>query len=221
MLLKDILKSEREGEAIDIKGVKLRTASVDRQSCIWWWTADNKIRVQLRMTFDLPSAEGKPLYDNLDVPEVSLSTKPKYDPCRKLRKGDIVEPCQVKGRWHSGTWKGRAGIHFTVTEDEDEDGVVSIKDPDCNLPRTAAAVFFNLVIPVEELDPYYVCNTKDFSAYTIFKRNEENPLIHSSYYCTQGVGCNHAIMSVDEAKAAAETKCARLNEEWRKTQSNG
>lgn len=222
MLLKDILKAKKEGESVDIdvKGVDLRMVSVDRQGCIWWST-DDTLRVQLRMTFDIPSAEGKPLCGNLDVPEVSLSTKPKYDPCRKLRKGDIVEPCQVKGRWHSVVWEGRSGIHFTVAEDEDEDGIVSIKDPDCKLPYIAAAVFFNLVIPVEELDPYYVCNCKDFSAYTIFKRNEENPLIHSSYYCAQGVGCNHAIMSVDEAKAAAETKCASLNEEWRKKQNNG
>lgn len=81
---------------------------------------------------------------------------PKYDPNRKFRKGDIVKPCQVKGRWQSITWKGCSGIHFTVTEDEDEDGIVSIKDPDCKLPSITSAVFLELVTPVEELDTYYV-----------------------------------------------------------------
>ena len=44
---------------------------------------------------------------------------PKYDPCRPFREGDIVTPCQVKGRWCSSAWKGRAGMHFIVTKDED------------------------------------------------------------------------------------------------------
>ena len=83
MLLKDILKAKKEGEAVDIdvKGVDLRMVSADRQGFIWR-SVDDKLRVQVRMTFDLPSAEGKSLDGNLDVPEVSLSTKPKYDPCR-------------------------------------------------------------------------------------------------------------------------------------------
>ena len=164
---------------------------------------DKTLRVQLRMVFDIPSAEGKPLYGNLDVPEVSLSTKPKYDPCRKLRKGDIVEPCQVKGRWHSVVWEGRSGIHFTVTEDEDEDGIVSIKDPDCKLPYNAAAVFFNLVTPVEEVEPYTV--VESYGRTDIMK----DDCVITTY-----------TDSHPHAKKSAEDECDRLNAEYRNKQSN-
>lgn len=128
---------------------------------------------------------------------------PKYDPCRKLRKGDIVEPCQVKGRWHSVTWAGRSGIHFTVTEDEDEDGIISIKDPDCKLPFIAAAVFFNLVTPVEELEPYKI--EKNLHGWIVFKDIPSNVVANFN-------------KTHPNAKAAAEAERDRLNDEWRKEQ---
>ena len=37
--------------------------------------------------------------------KVDTETETKYDPCRKFRKGDIVEPCEVKGRWFGAAWK--------------------------------------------------------------------------------------------------------------------
>ena len=134
-----------------------------------------------------------------------LST-PKYDPNRKFRKGDIVKPCQVKGRWQSITWKGRSGIHFTVTEDEDEDGIVSIKDPDCKLPSITSAVFLELVTPVEELEPYIVVD-----AHTHWDVADKNMKTVAMY--SKG---NHP-----HAKEAAEAERDRLNAEYRKEQSNG
>ena len=137
---------------------------------------------------------------------------PKYDPNRKFKKGDIVEPCQVKGRWHSVTWEGRSGIHFTVTEDEDEDGIVSIKDSDCDLPYIAAAVFFNLVTPVEELGPYSVRHNEAHAAWSIygpFGLSAVNYFYGERYPYTQ-----------EQAKAAAEAERDRLNAEYRKEQSN-
>lgn len=130
---------------------------------------------------------------------------PKYDPNRKFRKGDIVKPCQVKGRWQSITWKGRSGIHFTVTEDEDEDGIVSIKDPDCKLPSITSAVFLELVTPVEELEPYIVVD-----AHTHWDVADKNVKTVAMY--SKGLHPN--------AKAAAEAERDRLNDEWRKEQSN-
>ena len=133
-----------------------------------------------------------------------LST-PKYDPNRKFKKGDIVEPCQVKGRWHSVTWEGRSGIHFTVTEDEDEDGIITIKDPDCELPYIAAAVFFNLVSPVEELEPYYI----EESTGEITLLNKHDPLFHKSWrYSAVSAG----IIALNEAERDRD----RLNAEYRK-----
>lgn len=131
-------------------------------------------------------------------------SSPKYDPCRKFRKGDIVEPCQVKGRWMSVTWAERSGIHYTVTEDEDKDGIITIvKDPDCNLPSIASAVFFKLVPPVEELDPYGV--SENIHGWIVFKDTPGN--VVANFNNTH-----------PNAKAAAEAECARLNAEYRKEQ---
>jgi hypothetical protein len=126
---------------------------------------------------------------------------PKYDPNRKFRKGDIVKPCQVKGRWQSITWKGCSGMHFTVTEDEDEDGIVSIKAPDCKLPSITSAVFFELVTPVEELEPYSVVD-----AHTHWDVADKNMKTVATY--SKGHHPN--------AKVAAEAERDRLNAKWRK-----
>lgn len=136
-----------------------------------------------------------------------LST-PKYDPNRKFRKGDIVKPCQVKGRWQSITWKGCSGIHFTVTEDEDEDGIVSIKDPDCKLPSITSAVFLELVTPVEELEPYTISE----GAGIIEVYNEKREAVKAWFYDDVKAGV--------KALAEAEAERDRLSDEWRKEQRN-
>lgn len=150
------------------------------------------------ITFETPTGDHLPFRES-DLECVSPANVTKYDPNRKLKKGDIVEPCQVKGRWHSVTWEGRSGIHFIVTEDEDEDGIISIKDPDCKLPYIAAAVFFNLVTPVEELEPYYV--VKGDVSYKL-KKGER---LLANYWPQH-----------PHAKAAAEAERDRLNAEHRK-----
>ena len=133
-------------------------------------------------------------------------SSPKYAPCRKFRKGDIVEPCQVKGRWMSDTWAERSGIHYTVTEDEDEYGIITIvKDPDCNLPSIASAVFFKLVTPVEELEPYSVGESTDYFSVDAKDGNEISCYWKDSH---------------PNAKAGAEAERDRLNAEYRKEQSH-
>ena len=128
---------------------------------------------------------------------------PKYDPCRKFREGDIVEPCQVKGRWFGTAWKDRSGIRFTVTKDEDEEGVMWVQDPDSLHPKDVEAVFFQLVTPVEELEPYSV--TADVGKHYVC---DKRGMAISLYYNN----------SHPNAKAAAEAECARLNAEYRKEQ---
>lgn len=88
--------------------------------------------------------------------EVDTEHEPKYDPCRKFRKGDIVKPCEVKGRWFGTAWKNLKGIHFTVTSDEDEEGVMWVEDPKSLHPKDVEAVFFQLVTPVEELEQHSI-----------------------------------------------------------------
>lgn len=138
---------------------------------------------------------------------------PKYDPCRKFRKGDIVEPCQVKGRWFGTAWKNRSGIRFTVTKDEDEEGVMWVQDPDSLHPKDGEAVFFQLVTPVEELEPYSVqlrqeITVDDTYPYCAVIDHDGNEA--ARFYSEQ--------YEAGKARAAAEAECAKLNEEYRKEQ---
>lgn len=137
----------------------------------------------------------------------NTETAPKYDPCRKFREGDIVEPCQVKGRWFGTAWKDRRGIRFTVTKDEDEEGVMWVQDPDSLHSKDVEAVFFQLVVPVEELEPYFVAYDDKF--YHVHKKGEAAAL--AVYY-----EAKHP-----HAKEAAEAERDRLNAEHRKERKNG
>ena len=106
--------------------------------------------------------------------KVDTETETKYDPCRKFRKGDIVVPCEVKGRWFGTGWKNRKGIHFTVTSDEDEEGVMWVEDPKSLHPKDVEAVFFQLVTPVEELEQHNIKKavmTRDGLEEVIHKHN--------------------------------------------------
>lgn len=126
-------------------------------------------------------------------------TTPKYDPCRLFRKGDIVEPCQVKGRWFGTAWKNRSGIRFTVTKDEDEEGVMWVDDPDSLHSKDVEAVFFQLVTPVEELEPWTL--------------DEADPI----FWGIARAGGNPVMLPRDYfTKKAAEAECNRLNAEHRK-----
>lgn len=135
--------------------------------------------------------------------------QPKYDPCRKFREGDIVEPCQVKGRWFGTAWKNRSGIRFTVTKDEDEEGVMWVQDPDSLHPKDVEAVFFQLVTPVEELEPYIVY--ENLSVCGVMHRDEKDGKFIAVYFIS------HYGKTI--ARERAEAECARLNEEYRKEQS--
>lgn len=135
-----------------------------------------------------------------DEVALAFTPLPKYDPCRPFREGDIVTPCQVKGRWCSSAWKGRAGMHFIVTKDEDGEATMRVKDPDSVADQLVDVAYFQLVSPIEEQEPYYIVDKGD--AYSICKDN------------MSVVDFN--IARHPNAKAAAEAECARLNEEWRK-----
>lgn len=101
---------------------------------------------------------------------------PKYDPCRKFRKGDIVAPCSVNGRWCSHVWEDKSSIHYEVAKDEDPiTAHMEVKDTDSPHPFLVHAAFFKLVTPVEEIEPYRVgtgidsqllyCNNKLFAKF--------------------------------------------------------
>lgn len=136
-------------------------------------------------------------------PERLHHPEPKYDPCRKFRKGDIVEPCQVNGRWSTCLWQDRAGIRYKVTKDEDPlQSHMEVKDPDSPQSFLVHAAFFKLVTPVEELEPYSV-ETCQYG-YTVNK----GELILATYNDE----------THPHAKEAAEAERDRLNAEYRKEQ---
>lgn len=207
MLLKDLRKAIWEGKLVDITGVKLRS-----------WGTDHQLPAVLHISFDIPSVENKPISDSLDITEVNLSTKPKYDPCRKLRKGDIVEVRIRDERIPWGTLVSGSRIkldenrRYVVLMDENRNDVRI--EPITNLTEiahtniTVDACYLELVTPVEELEPYRV-ETGGYNRWSIKKGD----LLHSQYPFGE-----HCAFNMNEARAAAEAECKRLNEKYRKEQ---
>ena len=201
MLLKDLRKAIREGKLLDITGVKLHS-----------WGTDSQLPAVLHISFDLPSVENKPVCDNLDIAEVSLSTKPKYDPCRRLRKGDIVTVRIRDGRIPWGTLESGSRIHlnsgrrYIVLRDENRNDVCLAPITDiteiAHTNITVNACYLELVTAVEELEPYIVKKYHEF--YAVEKRNnlKDRPATYDRDFHPH-------------AEEAAEAECARLNAEWR------
>ena len=218
MLLKDILKARQEGKAVDIKGVKLGTVSTS-QRCSLWWTDDDKLRMKLQMVFDLSSVGGKSFNDNVDVPEVSLSTKPKYDPCREFVPGDKVRMRERDGR-HPYCMRMRehivpSGTILTVATNLGN-GLVSVRADGNPNEQVVGFYFLELITPVEELEPYsvtYSTDTSDECGRFEVVRGEQCVSIYP-----YGTHETRYYKKAEHAKAAAEAECARLNAEYRKEQ---
>lgn len=130
---------------------------------------------------------------------------PQYDPNRLFRKGDIVEPCTVNGRWLSYTWENRSGIHYEVTEDENPlTAEMFIKDPDCIEPFLSHAAFFKLVTPAETRFSFRVGDFPVDGEWSVWKDSTGKTEIISSY----------KIATHPNAKEAAEAECDRLNAQY-------
>lgn len=150
----------------------------------------------------------------LSTPE----TAPKYDPCRKFRKGDIVRLKAYNGRKPYDFWHKQTIEHFgakldTVLEDELDSGNVDIFQdaPIDELSVRVHASHLELVTPVEELEPYSVVRPENYQCVRIMKEKR----IHSSIpFDEEECVCR----TLEEAKAVAEAECARLNAEYRKEQ---
>jgi hypothetical protein len=128
---------------------------------------------------------------------------PKYDPCRKFRRGDIVRYVPHNGRECPAMpldeyYRVKT---LTVVEDEDANHRVLVETQD-GRNKYIMFCYLELVTPVEELEPFEVYHRP--SEWCVIKT--ANDLIASIY-------------NVDihpNAKAAAEAECARLNAEWGK-----
>ena len=210
MLLKDLRKAIQEGKLVDITGVNLRLDNI--------WRIDNQLPSVLNIRFDMPSVENKPVDDNLDITEVSLSSKPKYDPCRPYCEGDEVKIVMNKGRHFDSDAERMYLCKGIVTSDEVRGDYINVRvtfgnsEEDIEIDQA----YLELVTPVEELEPFYVSTNIDCSTCTIFRRMGAKKLVYSSYYFVHGEGCSNAVLGITEAKAAAEDACASLNAEWKK-----
>lgn len=157
---------------------------------------------KLKIDWVFPDA-GKPFNSNHDFAYIELA--PKYDPCRKLRKGDRVREVLVKGRRFDDDYPEYfMSETSTVVIEEDNLHFVRIKHPNGE-QHSYDAVYLELVTPVEELEPYSVEEYVDF--YAVEKDGAKYSIfLKGSYYSS--------------AKAAAEAERDRLNAEYRKEKNN-
>lgn len=131
--------------------------------------------------------------------------KPKYDPCRLFRKGDIVRLKEWNGRCPAlpEDWKFDNGL-FKVHEDEKFNSSVEITRENSKPVYIAPICFVELVTPVEELEPYELVETTDY--WSVEKENDELCLFWKKHH--------------PHAKETAEAECEKLNAEWKKEQNN-
>lgn len=130
--------------------------------------------------------------------------EPKYDPCRKFRKGDRVKVVKNKGR--RGSHIMDVGTHAIVVMDEEELEDVNIKcEGDSRTNYYIDPAYLELVTPAEEFVPYSVVD-----AHTHWDVADKDMKCVATY--SKGHHPN--------AKAAAEAECKRLNEEYRKERRN-
>lgn len=132
---------------------------------------------------------------------------PKYDPCRRFKKGDKVEYSPRDGRdCLESPWIYDAA---EVIEDEDKNGSVVVRFTfNYGEPAVHKVPWYHLqlVTPVEELEPYFVMELK--GAYCVY----------NTRFQPETEVCHFFADMHPHAKEAAEAECARLNEEHRKDQ---
>ena len=146
-------------------------------------------------------------------PPTLVGTSPKYDPCRRFRKGDKVRVVKCNGRFPYIGWKHILNQCYTVNSDEVEFCKITLDLPEAYCPIDAA--YLELVTPVEEMERYYIEKHGEKSGglcYTVHKRGG---YAEATFY----FGACRTYTEA-QAKARAEAERDRLNAEYRKEQSN-
>lgn len=137
---------------------------------------------------------------------------PKYDPTRLFRKGDKVRIRKVNGNLPKCRYNGVTVEDGTIGEinSSDERNCYWVK-----FNRTTSwcfdCAYFELVTPVEELEPFTVVHKQALQHFQI--NHGKLNYMTFPYGLHKSNGWYHTITT---AKAAAEAECKRLNEEWRK-----
>lgn len=203
MLTQDQIKGLKKGDPIVIH-TKLH--HVDSAGDIW---------------FDAPVRNNDGRLDFISPDCVSLPSEPgtsaptKNDPTRLFKEGDKVRVVEWNGRHFHDRDHGTeltTGCICEVCDDEEStvtEGYINIMVTYEEQVRSIAPCFLELVTPVEELEPYTVdeCGF----APTLYVR--KNGKVYMTIPYKEG---SSLFQTREEALAAAEAECKRLNEEYRK-----
>lgn len=145
---------------------------------------------------------------------------------RPLKAGDIARCIDVRNRKPACGIDGvnvrlDGEIVTVITNEVDrENGTVDIKFP-CGTEAIIDPVYLELLIPVEELRPYYVSHNTAENAFEICRTVDGKSVSRMCYFYKKGThegeesNC-YAEMTEAEAEKAAKDECNRLNEEWSK-----
>ena len=201
-LTEEQIKNLKPGDIVDIHGF------VNLPLC------DGNILVELRYEFDHRTLSA---YNRISTEFISLpgepEKKPKYDPCRLFRKGDIVRLKEWNGRCPAlpENWKFDDGL-FEVHVDEKFSSSVAITRENSKDIYLAPICFIELVTPVEELEPYSVeAHENGECECFVVMRGKQCVAIYP-----YGTRETRYYKKAEQAKVAAETECDRLNAEYRK-----
>lgn len=138
---------------------------------------------------------------------VIIKSPPKHDPVRFFKKGDKVRVVEWKGRkdFRNGMFAiVKSGEHSCLVE-------VEFIINGSNVSFIYPACCLELVTPVEELEPFEVECDDDDEEYSV--------TCGCKFVCTYPYDSD-SFYTKEQAKAAAEAECARLNAEYRKEHAN-
>lgn len=205
----EIREAALSGKSFTLTDIKLIDMSYD----------NGKLSFEWRM----PEMQNKPYCPGMVVDYISICEQPKYDPCRKFKKGDKVRIRKVNGNLPKCRYNGVTVKDGTIGE------INSSGERNCywvKFNRTTSwcldCAYFELVTPVEELEPYYV-EEKDIEYQVRMEKGGLDCLISVFRYHNYIEGYKQyydILPTMKQAKAAAEAECARLNEEYRKKYEN-
>lgn len=145
--------------------------------------------------------------------------KPKYDPCRLFRKGDIVRLKEWNGRCPAlpEDWKFDNGL-FKVHANEKFNSSVEITRENSEDVYIAPICFLELVTPVEELEPYYIEET-DVEFQVRMRYKDKDCLISCFRFknIVEGYEQYHEMLpDMKQARERAEAERDRLNVKYKK-----
>lgn len=197
-------------------------------SCVGYWPGDGyRYKMQLLANSGLKLSQDAIYICNPGI----LLDKEKPVKCpafRPLKAGDIAKCIEVRNRKPTCGIDGvnvrlDGEIVTVITYETDrENNTVDIKFA-CGTVATIDPVYLELLIPVEELKPYYVVHCPAENAFEVCRTTAGKSVTRMRYFYKEGahegeeLTC-YAEMTEAEAEKAAEDERNRLNAEWRKRQ---